>query len=295
MNNGTVEIAKGLGIRHNVTVRVLDEATGKVVSQHSGHNTATNALITGIGHYLMGEGTFTEGELVRNWIPQYISLGTMGLGSQEEDAEGLPAGIGGTTGSEEERFVDYLLHCPGYGSDGYDKSMINGRKYFGLGPVFADRTSEHTIDCELISDSFPRSKITYRDIVPEYEAEIPKTVDVIFSAMVSTGALAKFREPGKGYIFITEVGLWSQSKWSNSAENGLLAGYRICPPDEENWDMSVAENRRILKENIIRIGTNQIAQIIWKIQIGSMEQLGGIGKLYPQAPSEGYMQWHVRI
>ncbi len=293
MSGGIVEIAKGIGIRHNVTIRVMDEATGKVVSQHSGHNTATNALITGIGHYLMGEGVFTDGELIRGWIPQYISLGTMGLGSQEEDEEGLPADIGGTSGSEESRFIDYLLHCPGYGSDGYDKSLINGREYFGLGPTFANRKYRSAVDCELISDSFPRSKITYREVVPEYKAELPKTVDVVFSAMVSTGALAKFRDEGKNYIFISEVGLWSSPEWSNTGDNGMLAGYRICPPDEENWDMSVPENRQILKENIIKIGTNQIAQIIWKIQLGSMEQLGGIGKLYPQAPREGYMQWNV--
>ena len=295
MGNGALEIAKGLGIRHNVTIRVMDEATGKVVSQHTGHNTATNSLLSGIGHYLMGEGTFTSGELIREWIPQFISLGTMGLHNQEEDEEGLPTGIGDDYGTEEERFTEYLLHCPGYGSDGYDNSLINGRKYFGLGPAFADRTSEHTVDCELISDSFPRSRITYRDIVPEYRAEIPKTIDVIYSAMISTGALAKFREEGKGYVFISEVGLWSTSKWANNSANGLLAGYRICPPDEENWDMSIEENRKILKQNIIKIGTNQIAQIIWKIQLGSMEQLGGIGELYPQAPREGYMHWHVKI
>ena len=59
-----------------------------------------------------------------------------------------------------------------------------------------------------------------------------------------------------------------------TGDNGLLAGYRICPPDQDNWDMSVPENRRILKENIIRVGINQIAQIIWKIQIGGLEQLG---------------------
>lgn len=290
MSYGALEIAKGLGIQYNVTIRVLDEVTGEVVSEHIGHNTATNALITGIGHYLMGEATFTQGELLRDWIPQYISVGTMGLGSQEEDDEGLPRDIGGTSGSEEERFKDYLLQCPGYGSDGYDKTLINGRKYFGLGPAFADRPSQGTINCELISDSFPRSKITYRDIVPEYKAEIPKTIDVIFSAMVSTGALAQFREPGKGYVFISEVGLWSQPKWSDSSENGMLAGYRICPPDRENWDMSDPANRKILKANIIKVGTNQIAQIIWKIQVGSMEQLGGINELYP---TQGHLQWNV--
>ena len=172
---------------------------------------------------------------------------------------------------------------------------MNAREYAGLGPKFADREYESAVECELISDSFPRSKITYRDIIPEYRAEIPKTIDVVYSAMISTGALAKFRDPGKGYIFITEAGLWSSPTWANTGENGLLAGYRICPPDQDNWDMSKVANRQILKQNIIKIGTNQIAQVIWKIQVGALEQLGGINQLYPQAPNEGYMRWHVKV
>ncbi len=291
MSKSVIEIAKSLGMRHNVSIRVIDQATGKVVSEHTGHNAATNTLLTGVGHFLMGEGIMTNGELLRQWVPQYISLGTMGLSSQEEDEEGLPAGIGEISGTEEERFVDYLLKVPGYGSDGYDRALMNGREYTGLGPKFEDRTSELSVNCELISDSFPRSKITFRDVIPEYQSEYPKTIDVVFSAMISTGALAQFRESGKDYIFISEVGLWSTPTWhGNSGENGLLAGYRIAPPDEDNWDMSVEANRQILKQNIIKIGTNQIAQVIWKIQLGGLEQLGGIDKLYPQ---EGYMKWKV--
>ena len=57
-----------------------------------------------------------------------------------------------------------------------------------------------------------------------------------------------------------------------------------------NWDMSIEANRRLLKANIIRIGVNQVAQVIWKIQLGAIEQLGGIDALYPQ---EGYMKWRV--
>lgn len=293
MGNGILEIAKGLGMRHNVSIRVIDEPTGKVVSEHIGHNAATNTLLTGIGHFLLGEGIMQSGELLREWVPQYISLGTMGLGSQEEDENGLPADIGGTSGSEEWRFDTYIHECPGYGSDGYDTSLMNNRKYTGLGPDFANRPSEGTIDCELISTSFPRAKITYRDIVPEYQSEYPKTIDVVFSAMISTGALAQFREEGKNYVFISEVGLWSRATWQGATgENGLLAGYRICPPDQDNWDMSKPENRQILKENIIKVGTNQIAQVIWKIQLGGLEQLGSLDDLYPQ---EGYMKWNVRI
>jgi len=285
-----MEVAKRLDMLHNVCIRVIDEPTGKVVAEHIGHNAATNTLLTGIGHYLMGEALSAQGQILSNWIPQYISLGTMGLSSQEADEDGLPTGIGDIEGTEEERFVDYLEHTPGFGSDGYDRGLMNGRPYAGLGPMFADREHEASVECELISTTFPRAKISYRSVVPEYEAEYPKTIDVVLSAYVSTGALAQFREAGKDYIFISEVGLWSTPTWQGSGDNGLLAGYRIAPQDQENWDMSKEENRNLLKRSILRIGVNQVAQVIWKIQLGGIDQLGGLDAIYPQ---EGYMKWHV--
>lgn len=293
MQQGVLEIAKNLGVRENVLIRVIDEPTGKIVSQHVGHNAATNTLLTGIGQFLLGGSTTGAGQLLDSWIPQYISLGTMGLSNQEQDEEGLPTGIGNTSIIDEaERFKDYLLKVPGFGSDGYDPALMNGREYAGLGPMFEDRESELSVNCELISNTFPRSPITFRQAVPESRSEYPKTIDVVFSAMVSTGALAQFREPGKGYIFISEVGLWSSPTWEGDGNNGLLAGYRICPTDSDNWDMSVPANRKLLKGNIIKIGINQVAQVIWKIQLGAIEQLGGIDAIYPQS---GGMQWHVFI
>ena len=295
MSNGALQAGKNLGIKYNVSIRVIDEPTGRVVSEHVGHNAATNTLLTGIAHYLAGEALSGQiSSIMSQWIPQYISLGTMGLVNQECDDEGLPTGIGLTlTGSEEERFKNYLLTCPGYGSDGYDVSMMNNREYAGLGPMYANRPDpELTANCELISASFPRSSITFRDVVPEREAEFPKTIDIVYSAMISTGALAQFREPDKDYIFITEAGLWASNTWIGTGDNGLLAGYRICPPDQENWDMSDPANRKILKQNVIRIGINQIAQVVWKIQIGGLEQLGGISELYPQ---DGFLSWKVVV
>lgn len=397
--------AKNLRTEHNVSIRVLDSKSGKVISSHIGHNAATNSLLVGIAHYLTGDGVLNQGyHMLNYYIPKYISLGTMGLINQDEDENGLPAGIGISEGSEEDRFVDYLLQVPGYGADGYDPNLNNNRDYFGLGPVFADRdtskivtetiqlgdinldgvvnnadilmfadylagnvnltdkqllaadvnqdgeincsdlalitqcvsgeitlgTVEYrpsiapTINCELISDSFPRVQISYRDIVPETESEIPQTIDVIFSAMISTGALAQFREPGKDYIFITEAGLWSKKDWESGGDNGLLAGYRIAPPNKHNWAMtaeSVSDdyaitylkdqgidtptedqiqsikpeiaqnNRQILKQNIIRVGPNQVVQVIWKIQLGGLEQLGGLSDLYPSGSVLRWVDW----
>ena len=265
--DNVIEIAKRLDTKHNVCIRIIDEATSEVVQEHVGHNAATNSLLTGIGHYLAGEGILGQGEILRSWIPQYISLGTMGLFSQEEDDEGLPAGIGPYDGDEIERFKAYMAQCPGFGSDGYDTALMNNREHAGLGPVF----DSVAVDCELISASFPRSSITFRDVVPEYLAEHSETIDVVFSAMVSTGALSQFRGDND-YVFITEVGLWSRPDWVSGGDNGLLAGYRIVPPNSSNWDMTVDENRHILKENILKIGKGQVAQVIWKVQLGALSQ-----------------------
>jgi len=275
-------IARQLSMEHNVSIRVLDRATGECVQEHVGHNAATNSMITGIAHYLIGDGVLNQGiHMLNEYVPKYISLGTMGLYSQDCDDNGLPTGIGEDSSlSEEENFTAYMNHCPSYGADGYDLDDNNGRVYAGIGPMFQDRPDQSkTINCELISVSFPRAKISYRDIVPENESELPHTIDVVFSAMISTGGLRQFREEGKDYVFITEAGLWSSSVWSSTQENGdngLLAGYRIIPPNSDNWDMTSYENRQILKKNIIRVGINQVVQIIWKIQLGGLNDFGGL-------------------
>lgn len=277
-------VAKQLGMDHNVSIRVIDQQTGKCVQEHIGHNAATNSMITGIAHYLAGDGVLNQGNYMLNdYIPKYISLGTMGLYSQDCDTNGLPAGIGADSSlSEQDNFWDYMNHCPGYGADGYDEHENNGRTYFGLGPTFANRPNQNlTVDCELISDTFPRSQITFRDIIPETKSELPCTMDVVFSAMISTGGLRQFREDGKDYIFISEVGLWSRKIWENSGDNGLLAAYRIIPPNKDNWDMDSVSNRDILKHNIIRVGINQVVQIIWKVQLGALSDFGGLSGYRP--------------
>ena len=402
---GILDAAKHLSIQQNVSIQVLDRKTGQVVQEHTGHNQATNSLLFGIAHHLIGDfmpnekhGLNPGFSMLSNYVPRYISLGTMGLINQEQDSYGLPAGIGDsfagsyddpkylrllrafqqaeadladaeealknecpyypatdacascqecstrietkrqarddaktayanaldalTEYSEEARFVDYRKHTPGYGADGYNLEDNHDRKYPGLGyaytsyevtlsyraaslhtsadvvtykgtlykciadtpvpagqfdpsyweayPDDAQPFSGKTINMELISNVYPRMDISYRDVVPEGESEIPNTIDIVFSAMISTGALAQFREEGKDYVFITEVGLWSKRTWTNGDENGLLAGYRILPPSKDNWDMTVPENRKILKENILKVGINQVVQVIWKIQIGSI-------------------------
>ena len=106
--------------------------------------------------------------------------------------------------------------------------------YWEAYPDDAQPFSGKTINMELISNVYPRMDISYRDVVPEGESEIPNTIDIVFSAMISTGALAQFREEGKDYVFITEAGLWSKRTWTNGDENGLLAGYRILPPSKDS-------------------------------------------------------------
>lgn len=549
-----LDIIKRLDVKQNVTIRVIDEPTGKVVQEHVGHNAATNSLLTGIAHYLMGDGVLNQGaDLLSMWVPQYISLGTMGLTSQNsetitvgEDEFIVPAGVGYTpeapeSATEEEkelnaqlRFSEYINQAPGFGADGYDSNTNNNREWFGLGypytlkpdnlkqdfytwdgsettftlgaepieivsatlypggvinqdirdtqverrvlsttlysvtgdTIHFDQYPDTTIpatsrlaiiytyagkdasNCELIeaeinkynnvvpiTDAYGnivplslRSKITYRDLIPEINSEVPNTLDVIYSAFVSTGALKAYRGDND-YIYITEAGLWSKPSYNDSGDNGLLAGYRIMPSDDEvnilgaektitstgdatyelvddhgdplsilsidsitcnstkqvligdgvdvefalarstadvtsvtidgtattdyvlddtinvirfntapndgavvsiiyqniivpddeysfkmvigattlsfengfipveddtiiivyrsgdvsgTWkDMTIKENREKVQESIIRIGTNQVAQIIWKIQLGGLEQLNGLRYLYP--------------
>lgn len=393
-----IQAAKNLGIQQNVTFRVRDRQSGKICQEVKGHNAATNSLLFGIGHYLKGDGVLNQGgDMLSNYVPRYISLGTMGLLNQNQDTNYLPTGIGGILDSEDtpedDRFVHYMQQCPGYGSDGYDENLINGRQYFGLGPEFNSNIVEgqpeqlllgdinldgvvdskdlmllidyncgvvqlsekqllvadvnqdgvlncedvqllknhisdpdkytfptqyityrpktyQTFNCELISDTFPRQLISYRELIPETKSELPKTVDIVFSAMISTGALKQFRYPGNNYIFITEAGLWSRQDYVESGgDNGLLAGYRIVPPNSNNWGMSVDAisdenaiyylknqasekvenptadqiqaikpemveyNKLQLRSSILRVGVNQVVEVIWKIQLGALEEL----------------------
>lgn len=339
--------AKQMSIEHNVTLNVIDVETGKIVQTHEGHNAATNSLLTGIAHYLVGDGVYNQAyDMLYEYVPRYISLGTMGLFTQDADEQGLPVGLGSDTDTldeydrngnpnyigdpQTERLCHYIAQCPGFGADGYDLSENNDRPYLGLGPKYDDRESEDTIYCELINDSYPRTAIALRDIVPESAAEIPKTIDIIYSGMVSTGALAQFRGLNsdlsqKTYLFITEAGLWSRKNWEDGGDNGLLAGYRIVPPNQSNWDLGTfidghyedptdpnskwipshfeldpndedhaarqLENQELLKRNVLRVNKNQVVQVIWKIQIGGLEQLGGMSELYPSL--ENSLIWHI--
>ena len=416
---GILDAAKHLSIKQNVSIQVIDRSTGKIVQEHTGHNQATNSMLFGIAHHLIADfmpnerhGLNPGYSMLSNYVPRYISLGTIGLINQDQDDEGLPAGIGDFIPdstdpeyqaleqavqdakyaldianeamenecpywpateeceactrcstrirqkkqavedaertynqakqallqyNEEARFVEYMKHAPGYGADGYSALKNNSRKWFGLGWPWTsyDVTSSYkaetgssspdyatyngilykcikdtsiparafdpncweiapdalqpspdfdasdpnkppvpgpTINMELISSTYPRNEISFRDVVPESEAEIGETIDIVFSALISTGALKQFRPEGQDYLFITEAGLWSKKTWSDGDENGLLAGYRIGPPNEENWDMTKASNRKILKENILKVGVNQVVQVVWKIQIGSIKQ-----------------------
>ena len=375
-----LDVAKNMTFEQNVVLRVLDADTYGVVQEHRGHNCATNSMLEGIAHYLTGDGVFNQGySMLANYVPQYISLGTMGLISQEQDSQGLPAGIGESLSYQDDpsynallnamnaaktaldsaqaaynaancgcncsectakkaaattalnnakrtynqarnavldasgqyRYIEYMNHAPGYGADGYDEHKNNNRKYFGLGWPYTcfsqldpyskgtQRTyngtvyqvssnvdpgpwdsskwvaKEQLMGMELIDPTFPRSMIDFREIIPETKSELPNTVDVVFSAMISTGALKRFRTyygggTDPGYIFITEAGLWSRKSWVDGGDNGLLAGYRIMPRNESQ------RNYESLKKEILRVGVNQVVQVIWKIQLGSLSDVAQI-------------------
>ena len=360
--------AQPFAIEHNVALNVIDERTGTVVQHHEGHNAATNSMIIGIAKYLTGSGVFNQGkDMLRNYVPQYISLGTLGLSSQAEDADGLPTGIGPnpdpqTISEEAESYATYMAQNPGYGADGYSSARNNNRTIFGLGlPVtnyiasnrysvgdlctyqgvehecITATTGKWNSECwepvssarqrdigELITPMFPRVKIAYREIVPEQYSELPCTIDVIYSAMISTGALRQFIPDGSDHLFISEAGLWSRPTWEDNGANGLVAGYRIAPPNQQNWAMTTEQaaplvsidrinayilehpgtsvntartllaaadaqaNRDLLRRSIIRVGPNQVVQVIWKIQLGSIEQFGGLAAFYQQ---NYYLNW----
>ena len=347
--NNVLDIVKGLGVRQNVSFRVLDAKTGAVIQEHVGHNSATNSLLVGIGHYLLGDGVLNQAqEMLSAYIPKYISLGTMGLKSQAYtilDGKKVPCDIGSgyvyraqdysikevtdwdsplpekpkkyivtRTGVElpnatfserscavayidsyvsgnlyypddpdnryecpRARCEDYISQAPGFGADGSYPTHNNERTqdedspFFGLGPP---ATSSDNVNKELISSSYFRVPISFRDLVPAHESEQAETIDVVYSALVSTGALSSFRSGNNDYLFITEAGLWSKREYdSTSGANGLLAGYRIKLPDEnKNQRMDLLENRQALQKEILCVGVNQVVQVIWKIQLGTSER-----------------------
>lgn len=309
-----LKIAKGIPVNHNVAIRVIDNNSGETVQQVSGHNSATNSMFIGIAKYLTGQGVLNQGsDLLSEYVPRYMSVGTMGLMNQDSDANGYPSGVGvisykgkqysdltssqlnflnkpsSTSLITDEddkilRYLDYLKQRPGYGSDGYDFNMMNNRDEAGLGPKFVDVP----VNCELISSSFPRSQITYRDVLPEYESENKGTIDIIFSAMISTGALKQFRTSEDGHIFITEAGLWSTNIWASSNPNGLLAGYRIAPDEADIKNLTVDKMPDVISninKMILRVDKNQVVQIIWKLQLGAIDQFGGEAALSPESQS----------
>ena len=303
--NSVLSSAKRISVEHNVLIRVIDPKTRSIVSEHEGHNSATHSLIFGISSYLMGQGVWNQGySMLNNYVPRFISVGTMGILDQDDEA--LPSG-GGVPAEIE---TNYELHCPGFGADGYDLSNNNDRVYAGLGYAYSSYSAakessgeysdgdivtksgqvvqyvdgawvpvpgvDPSPEYELISATFPRSPITFRDAINESDAEIPGTVDVVFSAMISLGALKQFRrlglsdgQPDRDHVYISEVGLWSRQDWTNSGDNGLLAGYRILPSGQLSGQSIPVED---IKKSLIRVGVNQVVQVVWKIQLGSREE-----------------------
>lgn len=261
-------ICKPIPIEHNVYIRVVDQATGQVVSQHTGHNTATFTMLEGIARYLRGDGALTQTPILKRFLPSYMSVGTMGVVDPHPNADEVPTQIGTskynigdtitnandlhligkdsayTIQSSDTDIIDifcmqnYVETVPGFGADGSSHSN-NTRQQAGLGAkvnpdlvtaYFAGTTDTYPVG-ELTSDSFRRSAITYRNI-EDAGAEVPDTIDVIYGCMISTNMLKQFMG-GQDYIYLTEVGLWSRPDYiDNVVGNGLLAAYRITPMSE---------------------------------------------------------------
>ena len=166
MNKPIKVPSRHFSINNNVSFIVRDADTGRIRRIRQGHNSATNSILTGLGHYLTGDGILNQGwHLLKEYVPQYISLGTMGLYSQEANAEGLPIGIGVGPGDEIQGYKDYLLQTPGYGADGYDANINNNRPYFGLGPMFKDRKAPILPETGLIGDINQDGKVDMEDFL----------------------------------------------------------------------------------------------------------------------------------
>jgi len=279
MFNDITKISKKLGVRDNVCLRVVDLRTKKVVQEFIGHNTATSTILSGIVHFLAGDGILNQARFtLKDYIPQYMSLGTMGLCSQGYDADGLPTGIGNRDDPDDsgkiEAIKNYLSHIPGFGADGINPDYNNNRTAFGLG----DPYTSSNLEGELISDSVLRVPITFRNIIPETDTEYPKSMDLILGGLVSANDLSSFMGEND-YLFISEAGLWNnQFDDGDSENNGLLAAYRISPiASYENYteytDEELLSLYEELKTKILRVNSDQVVEIIWKIQLGCIEDL----------------------
>ncbi len=56
---------------------------------------------------------------------------------------------------------------------------------------------------------------------------------------------------------------------------------------QDSWkDMSIEANRHKVQRSILRVGINQVVQVVWKIQLGGLEQLSGLRNLYPSQYQE---------
>jgi len=178
--------------------------------------------------------------------------------------------------------------------------------------------SPNPLECELISDEHGRSSISAkRAFYPLSRvdgmntAESLRSVDVVYTALISLGALASFRG-NRDYIFITECGLWGTrwtgERYSNTVDDAslrgkfkvpadMLAGYRIYPPgwtpqdltdslvdrvrdangNPTNTTVTITPQQRFtrrmrqLQRCILRVGKGQVVQVEWKVQLLALD------------------------
>ena len=150
---------------------------------------------------------------------------------------------------------------------------------YDINPSFYDKNS----DKYWASNFFEKSK-EYNNLMPTDDEANEVDIQQIFAGDGVSLAFT-FDQEALGITSVTVANVivdnynldreTNQIVFTEAPDAGanIIVIYQIT----NSWkDMSKAENRLKVQENIIRIGKNQVAQIIWKLQLGGLEQLNGL-------------------
>jgi hypothetical protein len=231
---------------NNVTIKVIDEATGMVVQKHSGQNSVTTTLLEGIAHYLQGYGLDHQGALLKDHIPQFISLGTMGLrgynaqlfeldDSRVDELNTLhfPADVptrkqvprlssihgGEFTGNVPDR--NYFTHAPGFDADIRAEAVMynldnNERRVSGIGHPYA----------QIVEDFVEGYEFVEPTVLPHGAGSTTLYVEVESSTQFRVGDEINWRTPngqvGNPVNFITAIDHEAKELWIQNRIGEIL-------------------------------------------------------------------------